>query len=70
MGQAKRRGTYEQRVEQANQRNAVLMDRLEKAPPNNTHTFAKRHGLQKLAMVLGLHLKLDPTPKIPDTSGD
>jgi hypothetical protein len=69
MGQAKRRGTYEQRVEQAKQRNQMLMDRLAKTPPNKSHTFANRHGLQRLAMVLGMHLKLDPASKIPDTSG-
>lgn len=57
MGEAKRRGTYEQRVEQATRRNQTLMDQLAKAPPSKTHVFAKRHGLQRLAMVLGIHVK-------------
>jgi hypothetical protein len=39
------------------------MDKLAASPPSKHHQFAKRHGLQKLAMLWAMHIRPDlPKP--------
>ncbi len=62
MGQAKRRGTFEQRQEFVIARNEMLakklQDEYDKEPAKlmRNYAYAKKYGVQAFAMALGLHL--------------
>lgn len=55
MGQAKRRGTFDDRMTQAMLRNEKLLEELIKTKPAPIHVAAKKLGIQRLALNLDLH---------------
>jgi hypothetical protein len=58
MGQAKQRGSYEDRLKQALAANATLERQLSETASPMLKTFIKQHGLQRFRMAQGIHLTL------------
>jgi hypothetical protein len=55
VGQAKRRGTLEQRIELAIQRNAAIQEQLNQLPEVDPQVvYAKKHGVQRLARIMAV----------------
>ena len=52
MGQAKKRGTYEERVHQAQIRNKVVAGLINKSENTGLKTLVRRHGIQRVAVSL------------------
>jgi hypothetical protein len=52
MGRATKRGTFEERVALAKERNAYLTSQLPQSKNATVHKIYDRHGIQRLATVL------------------
>jgi hypothetical protein len=53
MGQAKRRGPFAQRLQEAATRNQVVKDNLPKMKPE-VQAYAKRRGVHRLAVIMSI----------------
>jgi hypothetical protein len=64
MGQAKQRGTFDQRKDMAESRNKLIEADLRKNPQSGMEKYRRQHGTQRLATrLVAAGLMMNPKPQ-------